>query len=460
MRLPFLNRKPELARLRAALRARDGALLCIYGRRRLGKSRLVQQVLEDRRAVYYVGDERDAPLQRAALAAEIDAQIPGFAAVRYDDWAPLLERFWREAPRGVVLSLDEFPSLVRVSPELPSLLQKLVDRGGPGRHVVLCGSSQRMMQGLVLDAGAPLFGRAREILRVEALGPGALRSAFGLRSAAQVVEHWATWGGVPRYWELALDHAGRDRAVRELALDPAGVLHREPERLLLDDVQDVVRTASILALVGQGAHRTSEIAARLSVPATSLSRSLMRLLELGLIEREVPFGRSLRDTKRTLYRIADPFLRFFFRFVEPHRSRLAAGQIAEVQRIVQRDWPQFLGQSWEQLVRASIARLRIGGLRWEPASRWWGPGGDGRPLELDIVARCADDSSHVLVGEAKLRMTQREARACASALADRARGVPELRGCRITPAVFALSGPRGTSEPTAVSPSRVLEALS
>jgi hypothetical protein len=93
-------------------------------------------------------------------------------------------------------------------------------------------SRLRMMQGLVLDATAPLFGRAREILRVEPLGPGTLRRAFGLRSPAQIVEHWATWGGVPRYWELALDHTDREQAVRHLALDPAGVLHREPERVV------------------------------------------------------------------------------------------------------------------------------------------------------------------------------------------------------------------------------------
>jgi hypothetical protein len=168
----------------------------------------------------------------------------------------------------------------------------------------------------------------------------------------------------------------------------------------------------------------------------------------------------LRDTKRTLYRIADPFLRFFFRFVEPNRSRLAAGQIGEVQEIVRRDWPQFLGQCWEQLARASIARMRIGGLRWEPASRWWGPGADGRPLELDIVARAVDDPSHILVGEAKLQMTPREARACNAALTARVRGVPELRDFRVSVAVFALRGLRATPGLTVVPPSSVLEALS
>ena len=127
----------------------------------------------------------------------------------------------------------------------------------------------------------------------------------------------AVWGGVPRYWELAADHPSHAEAVRALLVDPLGILHREPERLLLDEMTDTTRAASILVLIGQGCHRISEIAGRLGHPATSLARPLGRLVELGFAAREVPFGASERDSKRSLYRIADPFLRTWFRFVEP-----------------------------------------------------------------------------------------------------------------------------------------------
>lgn len=426
--------------MRRAVRRRDGALVCVYGRRRLGKSRLLHEALAGLRHVYYVGDERDAALQRADLAREMASVLPGFADATYPGWLALLERWWREAPSGTVLALDEFPFLVRASPELPSLLQKLVDRPvGAARSIILCGSSQRMMQGLVLDSTAPLYGRAREIIRLGPLGLGWIGEALGVRDAAGIIDHWAVWGGVPRYWELAAERRELWAAIQDLVLDPLGVLHREPERLLLDDVQDGARASSILALIGAGCHRVSEIGGRLGVPATSLSRPLARLIDLGLICREVPFGRSVRDTKRTFYRIADPFLRFWYGFVEPNRSRLAAGRISEVERDIRAAWPRFLGATWEELARASVPHLVLAGTRWMPAQRWWGRDRDGAMLELDVVARSVKDPARVLVGEAKLAGSA----GALAALADKARRCPDLEGMDLTVATWILRARRG-----------------
>src|SRR6185436_4740364 len=136
-------------------------------------------------------------------------------------------------------ALDEFPSMVAVAPELPSLLQKHLDRASEsGIHLLLAGSSQRLMQGLALDRTAPLFGRAREILKIAPLRAGWIQRALRLRDAAQAVEAYAVWGGVPRYWELAGDHPDLATAVRTLVLSPLGVLYEEPSRLLLDDLRD------------------------------------------------------------------------------------------------------------------------------------------------------------------------------------------------------------------------------
>jgi hypothetical protein len=438
--LPFVDRGPELARLRHALRAREGALVCVYGRRRVGKSRLLGELLAGRRAVYYVGDDRDAPLQRRALAREAGRVVPGFDRVEYPDWDALLDRWWSDAPRSVPLVLDELPALVAVSAELPSLLQKRVDRDR--RPIVLCGSSQRMMHGLVLDAAAPLYGRAAEILRLGPLDLPWIRPALGLRSPAEAVEHYAVWGGVPRYWDLARPHRSRTAAIRALVLDPQGPLHAEPDRLLRDDLDDLTRSASILALVGQGAHRLSEIASRLGIPATSLTRPIARLMDMGLVERQLPFGRSERDTKRTIYRIADPFLAFWYRFVDPNRSRLVAGQIDDVVASVERGWPQHLGAAWEQIARDSVARVRVAGERWRPASRWWGAGRDGKPLEIDVVAVHDRSPDRILVGEAKLAATAREARALLDDLVRRAARCPALEGKRVEPALWVLR-PRG-----------------
>ena len=161
MKLPFLDREPESERLRRLIRRREGSLGVLYGRRRCGKSRLLREVVPADRCVYFVGDDREAALQRSSLAAEMARAVDGFADVSYPDWESLLERWWSDAKSGTVLILDELPALVARSPELPSLLQKVLDqRYEQGVHLVVAGSSQRMMQGLVLDRSAPLYGRA------------------------------------------------------------------------------------------------------------------------------------------------------------------------------------------------------------------------------------------------------------------------------------------------------------
>jgi len=424
MRLLFLDRIDEMSRLLRALDHPDGSFVCLYGRRRCGKSRLLREVLAGRQAVYHVGDERTEVLQRRALAQAMEQVIPRFGQVEYPDWDVLLDRWWNDSPAGSVLALDEFPSLVAAVPSLPSLLQKRVDLfEGAGRHLVVSGSSQRMMQGLVLDAAAPLYGRCREVLKIEPLPPGFVAQAFRSISPMEALETWATWGGVPRYWELALDFKGRKEAIRHLALDPMGVLHHEPARLLLDDLRETPRASSLLAVIGQGCRKVAEMARRLEQPATSLARPLQRLVGLGLVRREQPFGTDPATSRLSLYSIADPFLSFWYRFVDPNRSRLAAGQVEEVEAEVSGQFRDHLGGVWEELVRSQVHRLDVGGRRWRPASRWWGRGKDGRPMELDFVAGSVDGKA-LLVGEAKLSLTLKAARRAHAELQDKISRLP------------------------------------
>lgn len=405
MRLPFLNRHNELSRLEQAISSTDGSFCCLYGRRRCGKSRLLRQVLPADGSVFYVADRREPGLQRTALAEAISSVLPGFSDATYPDWAGLLGRWWKDAPPGGVLALDEFPYLAENSPELPSLLQKLIDdHAGEPKHLIVCGSSQRMMQGLVLDESEPLYGRAREILNIRPLGVAWLPEAFGTESWSHATAIYAAWGGVPRYWELAAEFDTPWNAIESLVLDPLGVLHQEPGRLLIDDMRDTIQASSILSVVGQGCRRLSEIAGRLGKPATSLTRPVQRLLQLGLLKRNVPFGQNPRASKVTLYTIDDPFLAFWFRFVEPNRSRLGAGALSAVRHDVEQAFPHHEGAIWEQTVRAAIPRLNVHDTAWGIASRWWGAGTDHCPMEFDVMAESVDGRS-LFVGEVKLHVS-------------------------------------------------------
>lgn len=401
MRLPFLNRSEEMSRLRRLVTRREASLGVVYGRRRCGKSRLLNEILPAENSVYYIGDDREAALQRRSLATEIARKVPQFDRVTYPDWDSLFARWWSQAKPGMVLALDELPALVAAGREVPSLLQKHVDQNRTKPlHLLLAGSSQRMMQDLVLDRTAPLFGRADEIIKISPLPVGWTRRALRLRDPNQALEAYSVWGGVPRYWELASEYPDLESAIRHLILSPLGVLYDEPARLLEDDMRDTTQANSIMSLIGQGCHRMSEIAARLEKPSTSLSRPLKRLTELGLVERTTPFGVPHRQTRRTLYQIADPFLLFWFRFVAPNRSRLEGRQISAVMDEVKRDMPHHFGEIWEELARKSVPLLQPWGQSWKPASRWWGADVNRQMMEIDIVAESTDGGS-VLIGEVK-----------------------------------------------------------
>lgn len=457
--MDFFDRVDERARLNALLDRRAGALAVLYGRRRLGKSRLLREVLPRERAVYYMADDRESVLQRASLAGEVARILPGFDRVTYPDWEALFARFWADAPAGAVLALDELPALVGAAAEVPSVLQRHVDRSAVGSpHLIVTGSSQRMMQGLVLDRTAPLFGRATEILRIRPLPAGWIQPALDLDDDAAAIEAFAVWGGVPRYWELAAPHGDLERAIETLVLAPLGVLHDEPTALLLDDLRDITQAASILNLVGQGCHRMSEIAGRLGKPATSLARPLERLLELDLLYREIPYGASPRDGKRTLYRIADPFLRFWFRFVEPNRSRLEAGQASRVVADIRASRPHHVASVWEELVRASVLGTSYGGPSWRAVGRFWGPGRDRTPLELDVVAE-SDDGRAVLVGEVKWT-ADADWHRLAAELAAKARNLPLVNDQKVILAIWAPNVPdRPAPGVRGFRPARVLAAL-
>ncbi|MBI2377440.1 MAG: ATP-binding protein [Deltaproteobacteria bacterium] len=448
--LRFLDRTRERARLERAIDQR--ALAVVWGRRRVGKSRLVRTSIEGRPSIYYVGDERDAALQREALAREAARLIPGFDEARYDGWESLLLRLWRDVPEGAVVAIDELPFLVSSSPELPSLLQKLIDRGS-SPALILCGSSQAMMHGLVLEASAPLYGRAQELLRVGPLGARWLSEALGVEDPRAVVERWTVAGGVPRYWELLEPYRSLSRAIQELLLDPLGPLFMEPAHVLKDDYRDPRRAMSILALVGSGTHRLSEIAGRLGEPSSSLARPVARLVELGLVCREVPFGQSARDSKRAQYRVADPLLSFWYRFVEPNRSRIEAGLTETVWAQVSEAWPAHVGLAWEALVRQAVPRMTIAGRRFEPASRRWGKAG---APELDVVAAAVDDPRVILVGEVKRTVKAREVPRELASLRERSSRVPELAGAELRFALFALEGSR---DPGVIGAKEVIDAL-
>lgn len=404
----FLDRTEEQEVLRKALNpATPPKFVVIYGRRRLGKSTLIKKVLETH-DVYYMAGDLSAQVQIDLLQAQLEEKFPDISRGIYRDWESLFLMLNRLAIEQFTLCLDEFPYMVKNSPELPSVLQKLIDSKDLKYNLIICGSSQRMMQEMILSPAEPLYGRSQSTLNIQPIPIKYLQEALE-QDAVQTVTEYSVWGGVPRYWELREEFENQEEAIRHLLLSTQSVLYDEPKRLFLDDIRFTVQTESLMSVIAFGANRLSEIAARMGKDATTLSGPIDKLIQLGYVRREIPFGESPKKSKKGIYRINDPLMEFYYTYVMPNLSNIARGRRNVVMEEIRSSLPQYVSGHWERLCREAVSGNYILGRRWGEASRWWGsvplsePDANGnkyRPIELDVVAESTDGKS-LLVGECK-----------------------------------------------------------
>ena len=443
--MEFVDRIAETARLKAALAGERSALVVMYGRRRLGKSTLIKRVLSEG-DVYFLADRSEGQHQRLLLAKVIAQVFPDFDKLTYPDWESLFRAVNYRTDRRFTLCLDEFTYIVEQSPELPSVLQKLVDEKQLKYNLVLCGSSQNMMYGLFLDSSAPLYGRADEIIRLTPIRLPYLQEALRL-DAVSAVEEYSVWGGVPRYWELRENRKSLNDALWHNILSVNGVLYEEPVKLFQDDVKDIVKTSTIMSYVGAGANRLSEIAARCGEPATNLSRPLKKLVDLGFLEKDVPFGMDEKNAKKSLYKIADPFMAFYYQFVVPYRSFIELDRRLPIEQALSARFQEYVSMQWEKLCREAVTGNLMDGVLYGRARRWWGSvlNEHGKPeqIEFDVMAESVD-KKYLLVGECK--WTAREnGRQLAAELLRKAALLPFTKHYTVVPVLFLKNEPTDNS---------------
>jgi AAA+ ATPase superfamily predicted ATPase len=395
----FLDRKQELERINYLRSRKESMLLVLYGRRRIGKTSLLRQIKKED-DIHFIADQSETPLQIEAFARITGKHIAGFDTAIYPDWESCLLTLNERLSKKITIIIDEFPYLVKNAPELPSILQKLFDnRSELSFHLFLCGSSQQMMQNLVVDSTSPLYGRANEIIKLLPMNIYWLKEALNC-SWTEAVEEYCVWGGIPRYWDLRMQETSMKEAVIKHILDSNGVLYEEPVRLFLDDSRDTVQMSTLIAIISSGVHRLSEIASRIGKPATHLNRPLQRLIDLGYLKREIPYGTSPRKAKRTLYKVADPFINFYFRYVVPDKTSLELG-LAEMiyDKVVVPGFTEYCSGFWEDICRNSIPLLFRDKL-FSPGSRWWSGSRPDYQTEIDIVSS-SKDGSEMIVAEVK-----------------------------------------------------------
>ena len=456
--MKFVDRIDEATRLKDALAREKSSLVVMYGRRRLGKSTLIKRVLSEN-DVYFLADRSEGQHQRALLAKVIAQVFPDFEKLSYPDWESMFRAVNYRTDNRFTLCLDEFPYLVEQSPELPSVLQKLVDEKQLKYNLVLCGSSQHMMYGLFLDSTAPLYGRADEIMRLTPIRLPYIQEALNL-NAMNAIEEYAVWGGVPRYWELRENRISLDDAMWHNILSVNGTLYEEPVKLFQDDVKDIVKTSTIMSYIGTGANRLSEIAARCNEPATNLSRPLKKLVDLGFLEKDVPFGIDEKNAKKSFYKIADPFMAFYYQFVVPNRSFIELGRRLPIEQALTAHFSEYVSMQWEKLCRDAVTGNLVNGVVYGKAKRWWGSvlNEDKKPeqVEFDVMAESLDKKS-LLVGECKWTTGENGKRLTAELLR-KANLLPFAKNYAIVPVLFLKNAPKGDSE-NVMLPENVVELI-
>ncbi len=392
----FVGRRAELARLRAHLdavmRTGSGRLLSVRGRRQVGKSRLLSEfVARSRLPALYSTATRQATVEAdlAAFAADVAERstLPGRAAlggIRPPTWEAALRVVIGALPTGpALLVLDEVPWWTGRDSGFEGALQRLWDTELEARPVlvVLVGSDLSVMERLTAY-DRPLYGRAKELV-VGPFSPADTAEALGSTDAASALDDHLVTGGLPRLLLERREHPDLDAFVTAALHDEFSDLVTVGLRVLDAEVPPGVQARALLSVIGSGERSFANLQRLLGIPATSLHRSLSLLRGKRLVAGDVPL--STTASRETRWRIADPSLRFWARFVEPAVPDAARGRGDLAVERFRRDWPVARGRLVEPLVREAVLRLaagdeRLGGVG--AVGGWWNRSGD---VEVDLV---------------------------------------------------------------------------
>lgn len=381
------------------------SLAVVVGRRRIGKSFLLASTLTGSRIVSFQGDEQGERQHLELLAEEAGRVLLGAPALRFDSWDAALEFLGAqaaEAPLTVVL--DEFQYLWDAQPALDSIVQRHWDRwqrAGSPILLVLCGSALSLMERL-LSHGSPLYGRATLRLLITPLDYRFAGEFATTGDTEKLLRRYAVLGGTPQYQVWA--GAGELRAIiRDRILTKGTPLYEDPVHLLREGegIRDPGTYLAVLRAIARGATHHNEIAQQAGITSANLSPRLDRLAQLGYVEPVFPLSAAGRE-ERSVYRIADPFFRFWFRYVARNRSRLERGRVDEVLTEVVDDVDNLMGRTFEDCCRHWVGHYadeqRVG--RPEQLGSWWSRDGS---IDIDVVG--VRRHRYELLGSCKWRRT-------------------------------------------------------
>lgn len=405
--MAFINRQTELEQLRAWWSSPEAGMGIVWGRRRVGKTALLQHFAAELPTVFHTGAGRPEVAELTALSRAAAPRLEGgtrdLDARPFADWEDALETLALAARnKRILLVLDELPSLTEGSPSLPSLIRAIWDRVQlqSKLKLLLCGSAVRTMEAMQ-EERSPLYGRLDLSLLLHPFAPHEAALMLPRLKPADRALVWGLVGGMPLYLRWWDQGASVRTNLSRLACTTGGQLLTEGQLVLATEAEGGDLARQTLYAIASGRTKFNEIE---QAVRTDPTRTLERLASLRLVERVAPVTEDPRRTRRRVYRIADNFLAFWLGLLDRYRPEIERGLGDSILTVLLRSLDAYMGGPWEAAFREHLRRLAVLGELGPDIvaiGPFWTAGED--PGEIDAVALAGRGREAVLLGEAKWR---------------------------------------------------------
>jgi hypothetical protein len=404
----FYGRKEELTLLsELSVRSeRFAHFTAIIGRRRVGKTELVRQHLKGvERGLYFFVERRSSQALLTEFSENLRRSVP-YAPI-FSDWRDFFIFLFAEAQRSpIVVVFDEFQNFLSVEPSIYSILQGIWDEWHriSKIHLIVIGSVVGLMKRVFQDAKEPLYGRLTQEISI---APLPLETVFqicrdlGFTSTEDILTLYGIFGGMPRYYEIIESMGLGGKPVKEVLqkalFSSFAPFRNEVHQIILSEFGGNSHTyITILEAIAAGKTRLSEIAGPVGIPATSLSKYMRELSDIfQIIRREVPVTEKPWRSKKSRYKIQEPFLTFWMRFIYRQLSVYEAGNYQYFLDKLETYLSEFMGFAFEEIVKELLQTLNLQGkapISFHRIGRWW-----NRQREIDLIALNRDTGDALFV---------------------------------------------------------------
>ena len=401
----FIGRERELASLTSMYNSDRFEFVVLYGRRRVGKTALINHFIDGKNAIYFIGVESNAKQNLENFSKSVVEYASGIDAdTSFASFQAALETVFKLSEKErIILAIDEYPYVARASKSLASTLQLLIDKykDCSKMMLILCGSSMSYMEDHVLAYKAPLYGRRTAQIKLQPFDFEETCQYFSKFSAEEKALAYGIVGGTPQYLLHMNDQLSIEENIKNTYLNPISSLYEEPTNLLKQEVREPAIYTAIITAIAAGASRMSESSNKVGEDTNVCSTYLKNLITLGIVQKETPYGE--KASKKSIYSIDDNMFRFWYRFVPENASMIARGATELVYKRIELYLPDYMGKVFEEICKQYLWKLLLAGkspVEFTSLGRWWGNDPVHKcQVEIDIMGE--QDRTTALFGECK-----------------------------------------------------------